>query len=371
MMHTMLLWAWLLGCPQQAAGPTEPTDAVDPVTQALALPKDLATCAQIDFVEAADICRLEVAQQRARNQDPVGAAAGCAAVEQPLWTEECHFIAAEVLGIRVGLPAALSHCDQAGRYRRFCYIHVAWWAQAFDEIAKPSDPEAGAAVDRFATTMSAIPSAGPRPRWREVVPMLRASAWFGLYYGTGFADPTAARSASEADVESARAGFAWEATRLIAESEGWEDLPAKVAAVWAGKRPPPTGTAFGRECWRGRLPNVTLVEPLAAIPRAHTMHGGLRLVGETPSEDLTIATLEAMFFNPEAPPALWAAWLAAPGHRVRATAARLGTMADARDEAWQQRISSLQDPAIRAQIQSARNQVSKVWQVAPSREGCP
>jgi len=201
--------------------------------------------------------------------------------------------------------------------------------------------------------------------------MLRSAAWLGLYYGSGSADPVAAQSASAGDKAFARTAFAWEAARLIQESEGWSDLLNKVALVWEGKRPPPTGSSFGGDCWRGRLPDVIHVKRLSAIEKIHTIHGGLRLAGETPAEDLTIATLEAMFFIPEAPSEIWAPWMSHDSLALRATVARLGMMAGADDAAWRQQISRLKEPAMRDQILRSRNRITKVWQVSPSREGCP
>jgi hypothetical protein len=314
------------------------------------------------------MCRLELAVALARSGELHRSASACGAIGGETWKDECHFLVAEIISRHQGLATALPHCDQAGHFRGFCIAHLAWWAQEFPSLSSPADPQAGAKIDRF---LASLPITEAKPRWSETEGMFRASAWFTTYYGAGSADPTAAKSAVSTNQADAHTAFAWEATRLIAANEGWTDLPAKVAAVWDGSRPAPTGTPMVPRCWRGRIPDVTHTPAITGGRALHTVHGGSRLQGETPTEDLSIATLEAIFFQSDAPASLWAGFVDKGTLKVRATAARLGMMAEADDPAWRAQMAQMKDPLLREQLLAARNHPANLWQASPLREGCP
>jgi len=362
--YSPLLLMGLLCCQGQS------TTQGNPAAQSLKKGDQLSDCADIRFLEAANICRLDLALRQSRKQNAEGAAESCAAIQNKFWNEECHFRIAEILGRRVGLATAMSHCDKSGRFSTFCYVHAAWWARDFTPVGHTSDPTSTTSIDAYIQDIKTSPGVPNSPSWSKGIQMLRASMWFSLYYGSGSADPTAALAAPEPEQVLARSAFAWEASRLIAASEGWTDLPDKVAAAWKERRPTPTGHPMKPDCWQGRVPDVIHALELDWIPRSHTAHGATRLVGTTPEEDLTIATLEAIFFDPSAPIEMWAPWLDHPSFHVQATAARLGTLAGAEDEGWRERLSRVESPDLRAQLLAARSRKPQFWKASPDRTGC-
>jgi hypothetical protein len=371
MIGRLLLFVYaLMACDRPPVAPPEPA-LPDPVAQALAEGADLAACGSMSFPEAADICRLDLAVRSSRAQDPVGGVAACAAVQDALWHEECFFRIAEVLGRQVGLIVALQSCAQAGRFSSFCFIHAAWWGRTYPELAPTTDPTLATAIDRYMAPIEAVEAPVANPYWGDAIQMVRVATWFAGYYGTGMADPTAARAAPTSDKPAARSAFAWEATRLISAAEGWDALPAKVEAVWEGRRAPPTGAIMEPDCWQGRIPDVTHVSALDDVPRSHTVHGGQRLKATAEQEDLAIATLEAMFFHADAPVDGWTPWLDHTALTLRATAARLGVMSGGQDEAWQHRLSTLTDVMVRNQVLAARRHPAEHWTASPDRSNCP
>ncbi len=358
----------LVGC-QQHDGPA--ANEASLAEMAMAQGDDLAACGAIAFTEAADICRLDLGVRLARDRVPDGASEACQAITHELWKEECFFRTAEVIGRRVNLEIALQNCAKSGRYASYCFIHSAWWSRHFPELPSTSDATLAQAIAQYMDPIETLSTTETGRYFADGVRMVRAATWFGAYYGSGLADPTAAKHAVEKDQPAARTAFAWEAIRLINEQEGWKDLPAKVEAVWSGERPPPTGSSMPSHCWRGRVADVTHVPDLKQTGRTYTIHGGLRLVGDNPADDLRIAILEAMLFIPEMPPDAWSAGLNHSALTVRATAARLGSMSSGQDGQWREQLSTLSEPIIREQVLAARRQPASVWTASPDREECP
>jgi hypothetical protein len=146
---------------------------------------------------------------------------------------------------------------------------------------------------------------------------------YDAWYGTGSADPTAARAAPEGLGPAARLGFALEAVRLLAPAERPVpvDLVAQVRAVWAGAVPPPRGAPLAPEHRHGRYHPPIAVPSAADLDRLPMYGGGARLVASDDDDDLVVAILEAMYFRPEIQADPFVGWLDHPSPAVRYTAA--------------------------------------------------
>lgn len=260
-------------------------------------------CGALDGSAAAVPCWTGQALERAGDGDTAGALAACAAIVPALWRDECHFQAAERLGLAGAVAGAVQACAAAGRFTDFCGLHLAWWARPFPLSVRPGDPAAPAAVDAELARMAALAPDGP------TAALLAASVWFDLYYGSGDADPAAAQAA---DSPLARTAWAHEAVRLGGDRGAWSA--------------PIEGTPLAPRCWRGLVVDPVPDPPgLAQVP---LVHGGTRLVGQTPEEDREIALIEARFFHSGQRPALveldaLRALLLDPRPALRGTAARV------------------------------------------------
>ncbi len=319
-MSVALLVALLGGCPSDEPGPV---DLLAP------LPRDpaeaLEACAREPFPELATTCRVEAAARAAGADRPEVAEAACAAIDDPRWGEECHFRAGEELARRGRMGAALGHCMRAGRYGRFCVTHSAWHSppqRALDpaDVAavlqreSASDAEVQVAVQGAAGELAA-----------EARDTMRARFWFSTYLGSGSADPAAARAAPPASTPAARTGFALEAVRLLLPREATvpADAVEQIAAIWRGDLPALTGSPLGPHHRHGRYhpPLGTRAEEGAAVLPQYG--GGRRLVSSDPACDLTVATLEALYFRPETSAEIFEPWIAHECPEVRWTATRM------------------------------------------------
>jgi hypothetical protein len=226
-------------------------------------------------------------------------------------------------------------CGHAGRYHEYCLIHIAWWARDYARRPAPSDPETAARIEQWLAPIAAElqPSAlGARGR-----AMLEASAWFEVYYGSGAADPAAAKAADSA---AARTAFAFELARLRPDSE---DLVAEALAIWSGEAPPVTGPALPPRCLAGRRPDV----PHRSKARTPLVHGAWRIKGSTETADLTIAALEGRFFLETGSPEGFARWLDDERQPVRLTAARLLAGSADRGAPLAEQLRGHADPGVR------------------------
>lgn len=295
-------------------------------------------CAEVSFEELAVVCWTEEAVQAARQGEEAAAGAACQELSQPLWREECHFRAAEELGLAGHLGASARACAQAGRFAEFCLIHLAWWARPFPVEARPGSDAAWPAVQEQLARVQGLSEAHAA--------MLRAGVWFDLYYGSGSADPSEAR---RADSPEARTAWAHEAVRLGAGREAWQQGA--------------TGEPLSQACWRGRVADPVPAPSLG--PTTPLVHGGERLVGRDLDEDLDIALLEARFFHGQVDPAALSAALLDPRDRVRWTAARL--LARLRDPAAIQLLDS-GDAGLVAAVQAGQRGEVITWAAS---EDCP
>lgn len=294
----MILLLVLLACEQGPAG-----QALDDVAH--------GRCEDLPFPEAAVPCWTEAAAAAARAGDATAAAVACDAIAPALWRDECHFRVGEALGLGGNLPEAAAACAGAGRFAEFCLMHLAWWARPFPIALRPDQP---GAADAVADQLQALAPIAVHLAPHELS-MLRASVWFDLYLGSGVAAPGPAQVSDQPE---ARTAWAHEAIRLAPRASAEELL-----AAWQGLRPPPSGPSLEPRCWGGRLDESEPIPAMVAVPRTALVHGGQRLVGRSPEEDLAIAILEARAFHGvEDLEELRAAALD-PRSRVQWTAARL------------------------------------------------
>jgi len=242
-------------------------------------------CADLGFAEAAVPCWTESAVESARDGQASAALAACAEVAPGLWRDECNFRCGEALGLTGDLAAAATSCARAGRYQDFCVLHLAWWARPFPIVLSPADGGALAAVEAQDALLLPL-ATGLKD---DALSMLRTSVWFDLYLGSGSANPEAAR---QADLPEARTAWAHEAVRLA--SNQTDD---QLLAVWSGSAGSPTGDSQPPRCWRGQIEDPLRVAELGSVQRTALVHGGQRLVGQTVTDDLRIALLQARAFQ--------------------------------------------------------------------------
>lgn len=342
----------------------------------------LASCDEAAFPELATTCRVEAAARAGLQGRADLAEAACDAIESPTWKDECHFRAGEEFGRTARVFDAVRHCKRAGNYQRFCLTHLGWHLPA-DQTGSAGGPEGvKAAWGRFTREADAALDGADAGFAEDTRSLLAASFGFGLYYGSGSADPALARaildSAPPDDpwtgllAPALRQGFADEAVRLRVPScrpqpappapkpEGgpggpavpggagqggpgggpaglgggppgpppapcWvqppPDLVASVRADWAGAGPPPTGAALPPDARHGRYHppiNLLAAKDLGVLP----LYGGdRRYIAVDPDVDLTVAILQAMYFHPDIPADAVVPFLADPAQEVRWAAA--------------------------------------------------
>ncbi len=308
---------WLLaGCAAPPASSFRPPAAT------------LADCDLEASPQLKTLCLVQLAADLGGKGDSTGALAACAAITSELWSQECHFRAGEELATAGQLGAGLAACQQAGKYRTFCFTHAVWRAPAAE--APLAEWEAfGSGWEDLDGTES-----------------LRARWWFNHYFGTGLADSALAKSASAEDAPHARGAWALEAVRLAggdlaAARASWDGVP-----LLGGPLPPP-----GRV---GRYDLPFAIPEEESLPHVPGFGGSQRLVGETPDEDLDITLLEAAYFRESAGAATFAPWLDDPRPRVRYTALRCyRTLPSPDAEAVLTALKDDADPIVRAHVADA------------------
>lgn len=279
----ILVWL-MLGCNTTP----EPTFRPPATTQAEC---DLEASAQLKT-----LCLVQLAADLGTKGDSDQALAACRAITSQQWGAECHFRTGEELAKAGRLAEGLSSCQDAGKYRTFCFTHAVWGAPAGDS----------ALADWAALG----------PGWDDVegVASLRARWWFNRYFGTGQADSAPAKAATGEDAPHARGAWALEAMRLTAGNL------SVARAAWDGA--PLSGEPLSPPDRIGRYDLPFAIVEEQALPSVPGFGGSRRLVGETPEEDLDIALLEAAYFREMAGTATFKPWLADPRPRVRYTALR-------------------------------------------------
>lgn len=328
-----LMAAW--GCGER--GP------VDPAGDALRAGGSLAACAEVAFVELAIPCRVAVAAEAGKAGDVALADEACALVPEGLWREECHFRAGEELGKAGHTDRALRFCARAGDFARNCVTHAAWGLPPEPGLS-PADPaRALSALDEQRGVFSTgLRGAAPGVQG-EGVDILLSRAWFNLYVGSGSADPAAARGAEGEHGPHARTAWALEFVRLAALPP--EQAVDAALAVWRGEAPAPTGAALPPGPRLGRHTSPIVPEGLRGARHAATFGGGVRLVAESVEEDLTVAIIEALFYQESTPSAVFAAYQRDPRRAVGLTAWKLWGLT-APPEAVKATIDAATDPLV-------------------------
>ena len=325
----------LWGCGAEA-----PTD---PAGDALRAGGSLASCAEVAFEELAIPCRVAVAAQAGMAGDVALANEACALVSEGLWREECHFRAGEELGKAGHTDRALRFCARAGDFARNCVTHAAWGLPPEPGLSPNDATKALAALDEQLNIFTAGLNGAAAGVQGEGVDILLSRAWFNLYVGSGSADPAAARGATGEHGPHARTAWALEFVRLA-------NLPPEQAveaalAVWRGEAPALMGAALPPGPRVGRHTSPIVAEGLRAQRHAATFGGGIRLVGESVEEDLTVAVIEALFYQESTPPQVFVAYHDDPRLTVRLTAWKLWGLT-APPEAVLAAITAASDPLV-------------------------
>lgn len=300
-----LALALLLGCAEEA-GP-------DPIAAALAPGQDLAACDALAFPDMVTPCRLEIANREAAAGAVGRADAACAGIQEPTWKQECWFQVGEALARRGQREPALRRCARAGPFVEPCISHLAWGQQG--QVAG-EDPAEAARLYRSQAWAGLADL--PEAERAASVRTLLAGHWIYAYHGTGQADRAPIRDAPVPEL--ARTGYALEGIRLLL-AEGKK--PDEAVAALLAAEAPLTGAPFVSRGRLGRKARPILPEALCELPLAPTWGGGQRLVGRTEADDLEIAALEALFFQPQVPAQAFVPWLSDPRDRVRWTATKL------------------------------------------------
>lgn len=357
-----LLPLWIVACSGAAPAP-------DPTLHALApWPDDptalLARCAAEPFAELAITCRVQAAARLGALGDSDRAHTVCAEVPEGTWRDECHFRAGEELGHAGHAVAGLEHCARAGWFGRNCLTHTGWRLPRDPSLHPELDPaRLAAAYDELdGRVVAALAGAGDglEGEGRDII---RARFGFNVYVGSGSARPEAARLPAPLG-PSLRTGLAIETARLLGDAASVE----AILAVWSGARPPPEGPPVADTSALGRY-SLPLVAPGEhGTPHIPVFGGGLRPIGETPDEDMTIAALEGMFWRESTTADTFVPWIHDPRPRVRRTAARLLGRAPPTHIDLPAFLSELadshSDPTVRWHASQALK--SRAWQ-APAR----
>lgn len=278
----------------------------------------LATCDQQPFPELRTTCLVQAAARFAQRGDEATAARCCEGVAAGTWREECHFRVGEELGRAGETTEALSHCVRAGWFGRNCLTHTAWRLPPDEGLRSDSGAAVvNAAGQELLSQVDQVLAGAPDGLEGEGRDMVLSRFGYNLYVGTGLADPAPARIDGPMGVV-LRTGFGIEAARL---------LPAPsveaILAVWKGEAPAPSGDPLPVPERIGRYAPPTPCPDEQAANRVPVYGGGMRLVGDTPEEDATIAALEGLFWVPDTDTAVFLPWVEDPRPKVRWTAARL------------------------------------------------
>jgi len=318
----LMLIATYLGCVSEPA-PVEPSVESDLPALPGPRPKDIEDCALTSFGELRDLCHLGFVVRAVLDGRKEETWEACASIERELWRDECHFLVAETLSRKGMVAEAFDHCVMTGSFASNCFNHAVWITRPLARTASPSDAGAADGIERTITKIALAARNPHTPEFQFGLDMLRTSSWFELYYGSGLADPTAARNTSGTSRLDGRSAFAWEAVRLLDADVAIADRIATVLAVWQGRKPALRGPPIPFRCWEGRNTVRREVLKQSRGPMAHTPHDGLRLVGESEEEDLAIATMEAAFFDIKTSAGTFTVQLSDPSPRIRLTAERL------------------------------------------------
>jgi len=366
-MIRVLSWAWMVcavGCS------SEPVVEAPPPPLPALVPDSLASCADSPYPEIADACRVRFSIDAGLKGREALTWESCAAIVSPLWRDECHFLAAGVLGRKGTIGKAMDHCVAAGRYAQNCAVHVAWIKRPFILKTSPDSVTAVQVVQESLAEMSAESRDPAAPEFQAHLDVVRSSLWFEIYYGAGVADPTAAQAAEGLMRVHARSAFAWEAVRLEGTELGTVELARRVVDIWEGRRAPSSGDPLSRPCWLGRNTQSFPAGIEGADSAAHTPHYGTRLVGATEEEDLVIATLEAAHFAPSTSSGAFTAWLEDPRSRVRTTATRLELLLSPTGATLPASLLKIASRWNAGQMESMRGKRRPFWSGSADRAGC-
>ena len=302
----MILLALLLACTGQRTGsvPIRELSLTDPEAA-------LAACETEPLPELRIGCLVDAAARSggAGRLDLIDRA--CAQLPEGSWRDECHFRAGEEAGAHLRVELALSQCQLAERYRRFCITHMTWRMRPWEAGEEPP-PDASGWAELARSTLSEDVRA-------DAVDALRARYWFNRYVGTGSADPAAARAAPSAEAPHARGAWAIEWLRLAPAG-----TPLTAAHdAWEGRTAPLTGPVLLPARRVGRYDAGLPIPGETALPHVATFGDGRRIVGATEAEDIDVAVLEAWYFLGAREASPIAPWLDDPRRAVRYTAFRI------------------------------------------------
>lgn len=274
-----------------------------------------AHCATLPWPELQVLCRVQAAAAWAATGDAGAAARVCAAQPAGTWADECAFRTGEALAGAGHLVPALSACRGAGWYARSCLTHAAWALPRAGSGGAPAARALSGLVEAHAAARDALAGA-PDGLAGEGADIAAAALAWGLIFGSGHADAALA-DARDPWGPALRTAWALEAARLCPDDDA-----AGLLARWRGEAPACQGTPLGpREMW-GAIALPVPLEAARGLPHLPTPGGGQRLVGETATEDLHIAILEALAARPTPARASLRAALDDPRPRLRMTAAR-------------------------------------------------
>jgi hypothetical protein len=312
--------------------------------------EQLVGCEREPFPELQVTCRVEAAAKAAAIGRPEVAEQACDRMDTPLWKDECHFRAGEEFGHAGVVGDALSHCQRAGKYAKFCLTHLGW-RQPPDK-ALDQDPARAVSAWMKERQEADRALAGASARFTaDANAVLASRFWFNLYYGTGAADPRAARAAPDDVGPAARQGFALEAVRILAGSgDPSPTIVTDIEALWSSDADFPRGAAVPADQRFGRYHPPIGLQPARGRATLPLYGGGRRWVDADPAADLRTAILWALYFRPETPAEVFVPFLDDPNDTVRWTAAELvrtTPSATLDHEAVLRKLEASADPGLR------------------------
>ncbi len=323
----------------------------------------LEECDLALFSELSTACRLMFGIESAASGDDDAARLACRAIRHEIWRDECHLRVAQELG-RVGrVELALRHCTGSGDFQEICVTQISWLQPRWDArvtthfgsdvadeagVLGPTTKGAAEAIELFTQEAKTAISTLSGEAMERALDQVIASAWFNIYYGSGYADPGLAQNATGEHVAAAHTAFVLEAVRLLSEQGTFSPsmIAEEIHRIWSGSAKSPEGQPIESGRLKGRYSPPVVPDGTAYMKRSATWRGGRRLQGESVSEDLDIAIVEALFFNETIPVKALIPWLEDDRELVRWTAARLYAQLSGKDDSKVQELLESSDTVL-------------------------
>ena len=299
----------------------------------------LPICDAQPFEELAVTCRVQAAANFGMRGHADRADEVCAVIPAGTWQDECHFRAGEELGRAGHTIPGLRHCAAAGRFARNCITHAAWRLPREPDLSPDLGAEViAAAWGELSVQVEAVLAGVGDGLEGEGMDLVQARFGYNVYVGSGQTDPRAAQLPHPLG-GALRTGMAVEVVRLM-EDAGQPVSLQSILDIYTGSTAL-TGLANTGHEHLGRYHTPILSPHEAGQPHLPVYGGGLRLASLSPDEDIILAGLEALYWQPKTPADAFLPWIDAPAEDTRRTAAKLLRLCTGQDFDIEQTLTAL------------------------------